>query len=57
MNKFIKINKLLLEGDPKIDDLGNTSFGPLDETLKNVNFYIIASLILYFFNFSYIFFN
>ena len=30
-----KINKLLLEGDPKIDDLGNTSFGPLDETLKN----------------------
>ena len=30
-----KINKLLLEGDPKIDDLGNTSFGALDETLKN----------------------
>ena len=30
-----KINKLLLEGDPKIDELGNTSFGALDETLKN----------------------
>ena len=30
-----KINKLLLEGDPKIDDLGNTSFGPLNEALKN----------------------
>jgi hypothetical protein len=30
-----KINKLLLEGDPKIDELGNTSFGALDKTLKN----------------------
>ena len=30
-----RINELLLKGDPKIDDLGNTSFGALDETLKN----------------------
>ena len=30
-----RINELLLKGDPKIDELGNTSFGPLDEALKN----------------------
>ena len=30
-----KINDLLLKGDPKIDELGNTTFGELDQTLKN----------------------